>query len=179
MRGFAAPWWIVGGWAIDLFVGRETRPHSDVDVVVRRADQGLLRERFGSWDVQVAHAGKLEPWVGQLEPPHNGLWARRDPGGPWELQFILAQHDGDDWLYRHDDSIRMPLAQAVLHDERGIPFARPEIVLLSKSRLLRHQDTRDLEAALPLLDEASRERLLAWLPADHAWRARLGTAGAR
>lgn len=24
MRGFAGPWWICGGWAIDLFIARET-----------------------------------------------------------------------------------------------------------------------------------------------------------
>src|SRR5439155_15489925 len=78
MRGFPAPWWIVGGWAIDLFVGRETRDHSDVDVVVRRADQEKLRERFASWDVQIAHDGKLEPWIGFLEQPRSNLWARSD-----------------------------------------------------------------------------------------------------
>jgi hypothetical protein len=173
MRDFPAPWWIVGGWAIDLFVGRETRDHSDVDVVVRRADQELLRERFTSWDVQVAHNGKLEPWAGYLEPPRSGLWARADASGPWQLQFILAQHDGDDWLYRHDESIRLPLDEVVLRDSADIPFARPEIVLLSKARLVRDQDDRDFETALPLLDDTSRSRLLAWLPADHVWRARL------
>jgi len=173
MRGFPAPWWIVGGWATDLFVGRETREHSDVDVVVRRADQGLLRDQFASWDVQIAHDGKLEPWVGHLEPPRSGLWARSNANRAWQLQFILAQHDGDDWLYRHDDSIRLPLVDAIVHDRTGIPFARPEIVLLSKARLVREQDERDFEAALPLLDDASRTRLLAWLPADHVWRARL------
>jgi len=173
MRGFPATWWIVGGWAIDLFVGRETRDHSDVDIVVRRADQELLRERFAAWDVQVAHDGMLERWVGYLEPPRSGLWARADASGPWQLQFILAQHDGDDWLYRHDESIRLPLDEVVLRDSAGIPFARPEIVLLSKARLVREQDEQDFEAALPLLNEASRARLLGWLPADHVWRARL------
>jgi hypothetical protein len=173
MRGFPAPWWIVGGWAIDLFVGRETRDHSDVDVVVRRADQELLRERFASWELQVAHDGKVEAWVGYLEPPRSGLWARADASGPWQLQFILAQHDGDEWLYRHDESIRLPLVEAVVHDPAGIPYARPEIVLLSKSRLARDQDARDFEAALPLLDVVARARLLAWLPAEHVWRARL------
>jgi hypothetical protein len=173
MRGFPALWWIVGGWAIDLFVGSETREHSDVDIVVRRADQVLLRARFASWDVQVAHDGKLEPWVGYLGPPRSGLWARADANGTWQLQFILAQHDGDDWLYRHDESIRLPLSEAILHDPDGVPYARPEIVLLSKSRLVREHDERDLEAALPLLDGVSRARLLAWLPANHAWRARL------
>jgi Aminoglycoside-2''-adenylyltransferase len=174
MRGFSAPWWIVGGWAVDLFVGRETRAHSDVDVVVRRADQELLRERFAGWDIQVALDGELKPWLGRLEPPCNNLWARAQAGTPWQLQFILAQHDRGDWLYRHDESIRLPLADVILHDDRGIPYARPEIVLLSKSQLVRTLDEQDFDAALPLLDSVSRARLNAWLPADHPWRRSLG-----
>jgi hypothetical protein len=98
---------------------------------------------------------------------------RADASGPWQLQFILAQHDGDDWLYRHDESIRLPFSEAILHDPDEVPYARPEIVLLSKSRLAREHDERDFEEALPLLDCASRRRLLDWLPAGHAWLARL------
>ncbi len=133
----------------------------------------LLRDRFPGWDIQVAHDGELEPWVGYLDAPRSGLWARGEPAGPWQLQFILAQHDGDDWLYRHDESIRLALTDAILHDERGIPFARPEIVLLSKARLVRELDEQDFAAALPLLGETSRRRLREWLPEQHPWRGRL------
>lgn len=27
LSGFNKPWFFAGGWAIDLFIGRETRPH--------------------------------------------------------------------------------------------------------------------------------------------------------
>jgi lincosamide nucleotidyltransferase A/C/D/E len=27
--------WLDGGWGVDALVGRETRPHSDLDLVVR------------------------------------------------------------------------------------------------------------------------------------------------
>ena len=29
-------WWVAGGWALDLFLGRMTRPHHDVDVAILR-----------------------------------------------------------------------------------------------------------------------------------------------
>ena len=32
LERFAFPWWIAGGWAIDLALGRSTRAHGDVDV---------------------------------------------------------------------------------------------------------------------------------------------------
>ncbi len=31
-------WWIHGGWGLDALLGRETRPHDDLDLAVRRAD---------------------------------------------------------------------------------------------------------------------------------------------
>jgi hypothetical protein len=27
-------WWIAGGWALDLFIGEQTRPHFDTDVAI-------------------------------------------------------------------------------------------------------------------------------------------------
>ena len=39
MRGFRPPWWVCGGSALDLFIGRETRRHDDLDVAVLRRDQ--------------------------------------------------------------------------------------------------------------------------------------------
>lgn len=35
LEGMPAPWWIAGGWALDLFVGRTTRAHEDMDVLTR------------------------------------------------------------------------------------------------------------------------------------------------
>jgi hypothetical protein len=32
MAGFPRPWFVSGGWAIDLFVGRVTREHEDLEV---------------------------------------------------------------------------------------------------------------------------------------------------
>ena len=36
MRSFHAPWWVVGGKALELWMGRPTRAHQDVDVAVLR-----------------------------------------------------------------------------------------------------------------------------------------------
>ena len=33
------PWWIAGGWALDLFLGEQTRDHEDIDVQILRRDQ--------------------------------------------------------------------------------------------------------------------------------------------
>jgi hypothetical protein len=60
-----------------------------------------------------------------------------------------------------------------LQSETGVPYVRPELTLLFKSRHRRERDEVDFEAALPLLDAAARTRLVAWLPEDHPWRNRI------
>lgn len=37
------PWWIAGGWAIDLYIGTQTREHDDIDVQILRRDQQAVR----------------------------------------------------------------------------------------------------------------------------------------
>ena len=36
--------WFFGGWAVDLWVGRATRPHDDIDVLVWRRDETRVLE---------------------------------------------------------------------------------------------------------------------------------------
>jgi len=43
----AAPWWIAGGRALDMFLGHETRKHDDLEVAVLRRDQLAFRHALG------------------------------------------------------------------------------------------------------------------------------------
>ena len=40
------PWWIAGGWALDLFLGVQTREHEDIDVQILRRHQLEVRTVF-------------------------------------------------------------------------------------------------------------------------------------
>ena len=42
--------WFFGGWAVDLWVGRLTRPHDDIDVLVWRRDESRIAEALTSAD---------------------------------------------------------------------------------------------------------------------------------
>ncbi len=39
--------WFFGGWAVDLWVGRLTRPHDDIDVLVWRHDEARVHDALG------------------------------------------------------------------------------------------------------------------------------------
>ena len=46
LSGLTVPWWIAGGWAIDLHLGRQTREHGDTDVVILRDDQLVVQQHL-------------------------------------------------------------------------------------------------------------------------------------
>jgi hypothetical protein len=179
MAGLPGPWWIAAGWAIELHVGRPVREHRDVDVLVLRDDQAAIRSQLPGWDVQIAHGGRLEAWPEgtRVELPRSGLWARSDPEGPWQLQFLLAESDRDAWWYRRDPRIRLPLEVIGQRTATGISYLRPELVLLFKSKHHREEDETDFGAVLPGLDDVARRRLLAWLEPEDPWRNRIGGQG--
>jgi lincosamide nucleotidyltransferase A/C/D/E len=43
----AIPVWLDGGWGVDALLGMQTRPHKDVDIILRVADVPKLQEVLG------------------------------------------------------------------------------------------------------------------------------------
>ena len=151
LRGLAAPWWIAGGWSLDLFLGVELRPHKDLDVAVLRRDQARLLEALPDWELCTAHDGRLERWDGTpLPPDRHGLWARPRGAGRWHLEFVLDDAEGDTWRYRREPRVTRPLASL---GPSGGPLP-PEFALLYKAR--EPGQERDWRAVVPRLDAAAR-----------------------
>lgn len=58
LRDLSVPWWVAGGWAIDLIVGKQTRPHADIDVQFLRADQRAVQATLSSRSTDRRQAGR-------------------------------------------------------------------------------------------------------------------------
>lgn len=54
MRSHGVTASIDGGWGVDALVGRETRPHEDLDLVVAMGDVDTIRSALGGFDFSVA-----------------------------------------------------------------------------------------------------------------------------
>jgi aminoglycoside-2''-adenylyltransferase len=157
MQGYGRPWWVGGGWALDLFLGRETRQHADLDVVVFRADQEHAFTYFEGWDLRIAHQGELTPWRGErLELPVHTVWGRSSTDGLWELELFLMESDGSRWQFRRDPQITLELERVGL-DRDGIPYLAPEIALLYKAKEPRSYDEADFAAVVDELPDERRE----------------------
>jgi hypothetical protein len=150
---FDGPWWIAGGNAIDLFVGTATRDHDDIDVAIFRDHWPSVADTLGGWDFRMGD---------------NQVWARPHDGAPWQVELLLEDRAGNEWRYRRNHEVSLPVSELGLVDERGIPFERPEIVLLYKAT--RHTDPKhqaDLDAALPKMGIGARAWLVGALDVAH------------
>ena len=79
----------------------------------------------------------------------------RGPGGQ-ALEILLNEHDRGRWVFRRDPTITRPAKLIGARSADGVPFLRPEIVLLYKSRDAGPNDHADFDRAAPLLDPESR-----------------------
>jgi lincosamide nucleotidyltransferase A/C/D/E len=67
--------WLGGGWAVDALVGHQTRPHTDVDLLVRREDLDRIR---GALEEMGFRVGDIQPGTGGFILEHQSA---RDPAG--------------------------------------------------------------------------------------------------
>lgn len=178
------PWYVAGGWAIDLFVDRVTRDHQDVDLVIARDDQRAAFEHLSdrTWSKIVPHPegltgrGTIEAWDGEpLSLPTHQILADSEDG--FRIEFLLSEIDRGLWRSRRNPEVTMPLETMGRTTIDGIRYVTPEIVLLYKAKHLRHWDEADFATALPEMTLAQRHWPFHALEAQHPghpWTARLG-----
>ncbi len=181
LRQFRRPWWIAGGWALDLFLGRQTREHEDTDIGVLRRDHVELQQTLTGWDLQAADPpGTLRAWMPleELGDSIHDIWCRRTPKSRWCLQVMLDEANGDDWVYRRDARVRLPLKDMLQVTDSGLPYLRPEVQLLYKSKDPRTKSQADFASVLPHLGHDRKLWLKASLEVsdpDNGWLRALQT----
>lgn len=167
-------WWVAGGIAVELAVGRVLRPHGDLDVLVLRRDQLAVQRALAGWEWWAADPpGSLRPWSpGELLPfGVHDVWCRPGPDRPWRVQVMLDESQGTEWVSRRDARVRRPIGALGATSAAGVPFLVPEVQLYYKAKSLRPKDEVDFAAALPVLDGTQRQWLIEALTRTHGRRA--------
>ena len=163
----AAPYWIAGGWAIDMAVGRQTRGHKDVEIAMARDDQRFLLQLPGLVKIEYIEKSVPHIWRGErLELPVHEMYCHFD--GDHTLEVLLNEFDDTGWIYRRNPAIRLPRGRFPASGG-ALPL---EIALLFKSKHMREVDAQDFAVAAPLLDNAARRWLRAALlveQPEHPW----------
>jgi Aminoglycoside-2''-adenylyltransferase len=155
------PWWVAGGWALDLFLGRQFREHGDFDVGVLRRDFPKLRAALPNWEVFEARNNllSLHPYDVAPRQDVNSLWCRPLGSLLWSAEVLLDASDTEFWVFRREPKIRRPLNEIIRRTPRGLPYLAPEIQLLYKARTPRPRDQEDFAHVIPRLDAPARKWL--------------------
>ena len=176
LEGVGAPWYVAAGWAIDLFLGGTHREHEDLEIAVPNSRIDEIVVAFPELEFCVitgpGEAIPLEGARDRLEETHQ-TWVREPETKLWRFDVFREPSDGDIWVCRRDEAIRLPYDQLIERTEDGIPFCRPEIALLFKAKhSQRDKDEADFIAVAPLLEPERRRWLAAAIERihpGHAW----------
>ncbi|MDO8614643.1 MAG: hypothetical protein Q7T33_02765 [Dehalococcoidia bacterium] len=202
MSTFRPRWSLCGGWAVDAWLGSQTRDHGDLDITVFSDDQRAIFDHLAGWHL-IAHDAPLpgdtsEPWDGRL----LGLPAHIHAAGPqsafiekdlaagvarsrdgFNLEVVLNDRSGDDWILSHQPRISLPLRNGVRQSPWGLPTVVPGVLLFFKAtaytgtpNYMRPRDRQDFLALKPRLSKEQRNWLreaISVVDAEHPWLSQL------
>jgi hypothetical protein len=178
-----APWCVTAGWAIDLFLGGQRREHGDLEIGIPRDQFPEVVSALAGYEFFIPESGPGSGLVWPLDQAGERFeelhqtWVREPATGKWRLDIFREPSDGEVWVCRRAESIRLPYQTLIEYTADGIPYSRPEVTLLFKAK---HSDLpkneADFGAVLPRLEPARRRWLLESLAVvhpEHPWLARL------
>jgi hypothetical protein len=180
LDGVTAPWAVAGGWALDLWLGMQTREHEDIEITVpapffpeiQARLEALGLKLFSNVDGEVI---ALAP--GEARGPDGfQTWVTDPEARAWILDIFREPGDAQTWVYRRTGELSAPRAWASGRTAAGIPYVAPQIVLLFKAKATRDKDQADFALVAPKLSPEARDWLAAslrTLQPSHPWIDRL------
>jgi aminoglycoside-2''-adenylyltransferase len=185
LAGVDAPWYVAGGWALDLFLGAERREHRDLEIAVPGERFDEVATALSGFELFVVVAGgegiPLPDGRERLGDTHQ-TWVLDTAADRWRLDVFREPSAGGTWICRRDRSLRLPYSRLIQHTADGIPYALPEVILLFKAKHAdEEKNERDFRDTAPRVGGERRRWLhdaLEHIDPTHAWLARLNGSGA-
>jgi hypothetical protein len=175
LEGVDVPWYVAAGWALDLFVGEQRREHEDLEIAVPNTRFDEFAPALDGFEPCVItgpnEATPLAHARDQLAETHQ-TWVREPATGLWRFDVFREPSDGNTWICRRDPAIRMPYERLIERTDDGIPYGRPEVILLYKAKHSRERDEGDFADILPRLDSERKHWLadaLELVHPGHRW----------
>lgn len=180
-------WFVIGGWALDLFLNVRTRTHKDLEISIWRDQAGTLFDVFADRQIdQVVGHKRYQSIFGPTDFDSRGhliirnaaVWEQQ----PIDIELFLSSRDEVNWSFRKQPAITVSLDSAVVHSASGLRVLAPHLVLLFKAwffpnmesavrdapqdadffRKCWQVDCKDFETVLPFLSASQRQTLKQW-----------------
>lgn len=176
LAGVPIPWCVVGGWAIDLFLGAQTRDHEDLEIAVLREHLSDVRRALDGFLFHVVGDGEVRRLPDAVDPPpeKHQNWVLDATANAWRVDVMLEPGDASTWVFRRDEAVRAPRPFMVQRTADGIPHLGPHGALLYKAKAARPKDEADLAACLPRIPNDERVWLATALERIHPGHPWLG-----
>lgn len=157
---FKEPWFIAGGWAIDLAIGRVTREHGDIDICIFRESLPQFLNYFKEWKIEVCVPGTSQRLICESvedvkAPRHELHVIKRDNN----IEVLLNEKQGNNVVFRRDTSIVLPIETFTCRTKEKIPFVHPAWQLLFKAKYAKEEDQHDFNAVVKILSKHERKWL--------------------
>jgi Aminoglycoside-2''-adenylyltransferase len=169
LAGLEIPWCVVGGWAVDVFLGEQTRDHEDLEIAVLRGHFPDVRRALHGFAFHVVGDGEVRRLPEAAEPAldKHQNWALDVAAMKWRVDVMLEPGDQSTWVFRRGEAVRASRSVMVQRTADGIPYLGPHGVLLYKAKAARPKDEADLAACLPHLGNDQRVWLTTALERVH------------
>jgi len=182
LAGVTAPWYVAGGWAVDLFLGRQTREHGDLEIAVPASAFPAIRDALADYEFDVIGSGLRWPLDSPAFQVMHQTWARERDTGVYRADVFREPERGAAWVCRRDESISLPYEDLIRRTGDGIPYLVPEVGLLFKAkRADEPKNQADFAVTADVLDDDAAGWLrwaLERVHPGHAWIEALGQARA-
>jgi lincosamide nucleotidyltransferase A/C/D/E len=132
--------WLDGGWAVDALLGAQTRPHKDVDIIVRVSDLPKLRETLADKGFETRNGGTESNFVlanrSGVEVDVHAIVFDREGNGVYRMA------NGSDWIFPAYGFSGRGVVQGV-----SVGCLTPEVQVLCHAHgyLPLEKDLRDME----------------------------------
>jgi hypothetical protein len=167
LEGVSAPWAVAGGWALDLWLGAQTREHGDLEIAVPTAFFSEIQARLEALGLKLFtnDEGEVIALGPGAAPAGRGFqtWVADPAVNRWRMDVFSEPGDAQTWIYRRTGELSAPRAWASGRTPAGIPYVAPQIVLLFKAKAMRDKDQADFALVAPLLSPEARTWLAAAL----------------
>ena len=178
LAGCGAHWCVVGGWAVDLFLGKQTRAHDDLEIAIPRDDFARVRAALHAYDLYAVGDGEVHAMQQDQLPPadKHQTWVLDPTALHWRMDVMLEPGDAATWVFRRNESIRAART-SIVAERDGVPYLKPEAALLFKAKATRPKDEADFTVCAAALRAPARNWLRAALThahPQHPWINRLG-----
>ena len=178
LREVTVEWYVVGGWALDLWRGRQSRPHADLEFATTPAAAPAIASRLSDLAFFDARDGELHPAdpTGTIPEDAWQFWGADADAGRWRVDMMIERGTATRWRYKRHPDLTLPRLRAIRASAAGLRYLAPALVLLFKAKACRPKDQADFDAALPHLSPQDRRDLTNWLALchpGHHWAARL------